>query len=71
MTLVFRPATGLLAALDLLEIGLAGPVAHLRLNRPAKRNAINDTLVQQLQTALVNLPTEVKAVVVSRAREDN
>ena len=69
MTLAFEPATGLLASLDLLEVSLAPNVAHVRLNRPAKRNAMNDTLVQQLQTALVNLPTEIKAVVLSGAGE--
>lgn len=65
MTLNFQPAEGLLAQLDLLKIELAGPVAHVRLNRPAKRNAINDALVQQLQTAMVNLPTSVGAAVLS------
>ena len=34
MTADFIPATGLLASLDLLSISLAGPVVHLRLNRP-------------------------------------
>jgi len=65
MTLPFTPADGLLAQLDLLRIEVADAVAHLRLNRPAKRNAINDTLVAQLQTALVNLPEPVRAVVLS------
>lgn len=65
MSLEFRPADGLLAQLDLLKIELAGPVAHVRLNRPAKRNAINDALVQQLQTAMVNLPKAVGAAVLS------
>lgn len=69
MTLDFLPATGLLAALDLLEIGIADGVAHLRLNRPAKRNAINDTLVQQLQTAMLNLPATVRAAVLTGAGE--
>ena len=63
----FVPATGLLAGLDLLQISQSGPVTHLRLNRPAKRNAINDTLVAQLHTAFVNLPAETRAVVVSGA----
>ena len=37
----------------------------MRLNRPAKRNAINDALVAQLHTAFVNLPEDVRAVVLS------
>lgn len=67
MTLAFQPATGLLAGLDLLAIEIAEPIAHVRLNRPAKRNAVNDTLVAQLQTAFIKLPTGVKAVVLSGA----
>ncbi len=65
MTLDFTPADGTLATLDLLRIELAGPVAHLRLARPSKRNALNDTLVRQLHTAFVHWPAEVRAVVIS------
>ncbi len=61
----FQPAGGLLAALDLLQITQRGAVVHLRLNRPAKRNAINDALVAQLHTAFVNLPDSARAVVLS------
>ena len=61
----FHAATGLLAQLDLLRIEQRGEVVHVRLNRPAKRNAINDTLVAQLQTAFVNLPAAARAVVLS------
>ena len=64
----FTPVTGALAALDLLQIsqgGADGKVLHIRLNRPAKRNAISDTLIQQLHTAFIQLPAEVRAVVIS------
>ena len=61
----FTPVTGLLAALDLLQISQSGAVLHVRLNRPAKRNAISDTLIQQLHTCFINLPEGVKAAVVS------
>jgi enoyl-CoA hydratase/carnithine racemase len=54
-----------LAALDLLRIEAKGAVLHVRLNRPAKRNAVNDTLVAQLHTAFVNLPEATRAVVLS------
>jgi enoyl-CoA hydratase/carnithine racemase len=57
--------TSLLAALDLLKIELDGAVAHVRLNRPIKRNAVNDTLVTQLHTCFINLPEAVRAVVLS------
>jgi|SRR5438132_2128865 len=59
------PATGLLATLDLLRIESAGSICHVRLNRPAKRNAISDTLVAQLHTAFVNLPADARVVVLS------
>jgi len=52
----FKPVDGLLASLDLLQITQDGPVLHLRLNRPGKRNAISDTLIAQIHTAFVNLP---------------
>jgi enoyl-CoA hydratase/carnithine racemase len=61
----FHAASGVLAQLDLLRIEQRDAVLHLRLNRPAKRNAINDALVTQLHTAFVNLPESVRAVVVS------
>jgi enoyl-CoA hydratase/carnithine racemase len=63
--MAFAPATGLLASLDLLRIEVDGPVLHVRLHRPAKRNALSDTLIQQLHTAFVNLPEGVRAAVIS------
>jgi enoyl-CoA hydratase/carnithine racemase len=65
MSQSFTPATGLLAALDLLQISQDGPILHIRLNRPAKRNAINDGLIAQIHTAFVNLPEPTRAVVLS------
>ncbi|HET9645448.1 MAG TPA: crotonase/enoyl-CoA hydratase family protein [Burkholderiaceae bacterium] len=58
-------ASGLLASLDLLRVDFDGTVAHIRLDRPAKRNAINDDLISQLHTCFVNLPRDAKAVVLS------
>jgi enoyl-CoA hydratase/carnithine racemase len=57
------PAT--LASLDLLKIELRGAVVHVRLDRPAKRNAVSDALVAQLHTCFVNLPDAARAVVLS------
>ena len=65
MTTPFTPVSGLLATLDLLQISQADAVLHVRLNRPAKRNAISDALIQQIHTCMVNLPEATKAVVVS------
>jgi (methylthio)acryloyl-CoA hydratase len=59
------PLPASLAALDLLRIEATDAVLHVRLNRPAKRNAVNDTLVAQLRTAFVNLPEATRAVVLS------
>ncbi|WP_280154787.1 crotonase/enoyl-CoA hydratase family protein [Piscinibacter sp. XHJ-5] len=59
------PPAGVLAALDLLRIETEGPVSHIRLNRPAKRNALSDELIAQLHTAFVNLPQDTRAVVLS------
>jgi enoyl-CoA hydratase/carnithine racemase len=49
----------------LLRIEHDGALTHLRLNRPAKRNAVNDALVAALHTAFINLPESTRAVVVS------
>ena len=65
MTLAAIPATGLLASLDLLQVSSHGPVLHVRLNRPAKRNALNDPLIRQLHTVFVNLPEGTAAAVIS------
>ncbi len=65
MTDPIQPATGLLATLALLRIEQSGPVLHVRLMRPAKRNAISDELIKQIHTAFVNLPDNVRAVVVT------
>ena len=63
--MTFTPAAGLLAQLELLRIEHADAVSHLRLLRPAKRNALNDALVNQLHTAFINLPAATRAVVLS------
>jgi (methylthio)acryloyl-CoA hydratase len=67
MTLAFQPlqAGGPLAALPLLRLEAAGPVLHVRLNRPAKRNSISDELLAQLHTVFVNLPKDIRAAVIS------
>ena len=50
---------------ELLRIEQRGAVLHLRLNRPAKRNALSDALVGQLRAAIVDLPEATRAVVLS------
>jgi enoyl-CoA hydratase/carnithine racemase len=61
----FRPVTGPLSQLTLLRVEAAGPVLHLRLNRPDKRNAINNTLVREIHTVFVNLPDGIRVAVIS------
>ncbi len=51
--------------LDLLQVSQRGATVHLRLNRPTKRNAINDALLAQLHAAFVDLPESARAVVLS------
>ena len=40
-------------------------VLHLALNRPAKRNAVNDALVQALDVQFAAVPPEVRAIVLT------
>jgi enoyl-CoA hydratase/carnithine racemase len=61
------PTPSALTGLRLLQVTIDGPIVHLRLNRPQKRNAINDALIAELHTAFVNLPAKAGAVVLSGA----
>ena len=65
MTAELRPAEGLLGQMSMLRIETDGPIVHLRLNRPDKRNALNETLVRELQTVFVNLPKAARVAVLS------
>jgi (methylthio)acryloyl-CoA hydratase len=59
------PTSAALAQLPLLRLEHAGPVLHVRLNRPAKRNSISDELLAQLHTVFVNVPKDIRAIVLS------
>lgn len=50
---------------DLLRVERDGPILHLRLNRPAKRNAVNDGLILAIDRAFTGLPSDVRCVVLS------
>jgi enoyl-CoA hydratase/carnithine racemase len=50
---------------SLLRIEHDGAIAHFRLNRAAKRNAISDGLIALLHTSFINLREEIRAVVIS------
>jgi enoyl-CoA hydratase/carnithine racemase len=49
---------------DLVTYQLRGEVAWLGLNRPAKRNAINDALLEALETRVEQAQAEARAMVV-------
>lgn len=65
MTLEMHPVDGPAGQLSMLRVEAAGPIVHLRLNRPAKRNAISDELIAQIHTAFINLPATAQVAVVS------
>jgi len=52
-----------LAPATLLTVEQVGPVLSVGLNRPAKRNALNDDLMEAIQDCFVHLPDGVGAVV--------
>src|SRR3989442_1300968 len=49
----------------LLTLSVQDGIAHLRLNRPAKRNALNDALIAELHAAFVGLAESVRVLVLS------
>src|ERR1700729_3225582 len=48
----------------LLRIETTGPVLRVGLNRPAKRNALNDGIILAIQDCFSNLPDGIGAVVI-------
>ena len=60
-----KPPTGPLSALEMLRLEQAGPVLHIRLMRPAKRNSISDELLAQIHTVFVNIPAATRVAVLS------
>jgi enoyl-CoA hydratase/carnithine racemase len=65
MPLHFTPLAASLGPFTLLRAEQAESIVHLRLSRPDKRNAINDRLIAELHTALLNVPESARAVVIS------
>ncbi len=49
----------------LLRVEQHGSVVHVRLSRPAKRNALSDPLIQQLHDCFARLPEGCRAAVLS------
>jgi enoyl-CoA hydratase/carnithine racemase len=48
----------------LLKIEMQGAVLTVGLNRPAKRNALNDGIIREIGDCFADLPDEVRAVVI-------
>src|ERR1700692_126868 len=48
----------------LLRIQTAGPVLSVGLNRPAKRNALNDGIILAIQDCFQNIPDGIGSVVI-------
>ena len=49
----------------MLTVTSDGPVTHVRLTRPAKRNALNDALIAELHRSFAAFDASVRAVVLS------
>jgi enoyl-CoA hydratase/carnithine racemase len=54
---------------ELLTVHADGPMVRMVLNRPAKRNALNDALIARLHAAFAALPESARVVVLSGAGE--
>ncbi len=52
---------------ELIEIAIDGAVACVTLNRPAKRNALNDAIVAEIRAAFENFAPDVRAAVICGA----
>jgi len=48
---------------NLISVTHVGPVAQVKITRPAKRNAINDGLVKAIHECFASMPESVKAIV--------
>jgi enoyl-CoA hydratase/carnithine racemase len=54
---------------DVLSVTHKGEIAHITLNRPEKRNALNDDLIAGLDDFFSSVTDETRAIVVSGAGE--
>lgn len=56
-----------MAQADVLDVSAKGAIAHLQLNRPEKRNALNDDLIAALDAFFGAIPEDTRAIVISGA----
>jgi enoyl-CoA hydratase/carnithine racemase len=59
------PSSSDTLGIPLLEVQNRGPVVHIRLNRPEKRNSISDELLAQLHWEFLHLPPTARVAVLS------
>lgn len=52
---------------DVLSLSQEGPILRLTLNRPNKRNALNEELAEQLEATLAHLDPKTRAIVLDGA----
>jgi len=64
-TLSTSPPSSDTGSIPLLEVSHVGPVVHIRLNRPEKRNSISDELLAQLHREFLHLPATTRVAVLS------
>jgi enoyl-CoA hydratase/carnithine racemase len=57
-------ASSATAASELLKIEAAGPVLSVGLNRPAKRNALNDGIILAIGDCFAEIPEGIRAIVI-------
>ncbi|MEO9228040.1 MAG: crotonase/enoyl-CoA hydratase family protein [Devosia sp.] len=50
---------------DVMRVARQGSIAHVMLNRPAKRNALNDALIAALDEFFSAVPADVRAIIIS------
>lgn len=63
--ITIQASTTPVVSTSLLNVSSDGPVTHVRLTRPAKRNALNDALIAELQRVFAGFDAGVRAVVLS------
>src|ERR1700675_4760070 len=51
-------------ATALLRVEISGPVLSVGLNRPAKRNALNDGIILAIQDCFSNIPDGIGAIII-------
>lgn len=50
---------------NFIKFSVDGGVGHLCLNRPAKKNAINDALIAEIESVFSNIPQDLMVIVLS------